>query len=416
MMRIAILSDRIPPESRGGAGIVTWRLAYQLHNMGHDVHMISATGDAPFEAVREGIPTYHLHVRYPDRWRAWLSLYNPQVNSPLKALYKRVQPDVINAHNIHIDLTYHSLQLAHQMGIPTVFSSHDVMPFAYHKLSHFIDRTRCDVPVDAYRLPRFFNMRQMRFRYNPLRNLTIRRILRDHTQVRTAPSQALCDAHRANDLPPFVPVHNGIDVDTFAVEAEQVDALRERLGLHDRRVILFAGRLTKAKGTQQLLDALIQVVQQVQNITLLVLSSVPIVEQIGDVRYAHLRDQHIVAGGWLTGDELASAFHLADVTVTPSIIFDTFPTVNLEAMASRSVVLASCYGGSREAIEDGVSGYIINPFDTADFAEKLVRVLSDDAMRQRMAERAYQRVRALFTLAQQAQAMLAQYQQAIDTQ
>lgn len=33
-MRVLILSDTIPPENRGGAGIVTWRLACQLRDMG----------------------------------------------------------------------------------------------------------------------------------------------------------------------------------------------------------------------------------------------------------------------------------------------------------------------------------------------------------------------------------------------
>ena len=100
-MRILLLSDRIPPENRGGAGEVLWRLAVSLHQNGHDVHVISATDKAYFEEVREGIQTYHVQVSYPERFRAWYSLYNPQVNGRLKNLYQKIQPDVINAHNIH---------------------------------------------------------------------------------------------------------------------------------------------------------------------------------------------------------------------------------------------------------------------------------------------------------------------------
>jgi glycosyltransferase involved in cell wall biosynthesis len=415
-MRILLLNDRIPPENRGGAGEVVWRLAIALHDNGHDVHVAAATPNQPFKEIRDGIPTYHLHVRYPERWRAWLSLYNPHTVKPLRELYQQIQPDIINAHNIHADLTYHSLTLAQQMGIPAVFSSHDVMPFAYQKLSHFIDPTNHDTNLSVdYRLPPLFNLKQMRLRYNPFRNLTIRRILTQSAQVRTAPSQALCDAHAANGLPPFTCVHNGIDADWFQASTETIDNLRARLGLVGRKVILFAGRLTGAKGTQQLLQALQKVVVAVPETTLLVLSSVPIAEQVNQSQYAELREKHIVAGGWLAGEELAAAFHLADVVTVPSIIFDSFPTINLEAMAAQKPVLATCFGGSREAVVDGLTGFIINPFATDDFAEKLTRLLSDDELRLKMGTAAYERVTTEFTIDRQVNDMLRVYQQAIDS-
>ncbi|MEM9953910.1 MAG: glycosyltransferase family 4 protein [Chloroflexota bacterium] len=415
-MRIVLLSDKIPPENRGGAGIVTWRLAQELHRQGHVVHLIASTQGDTFREQRDGIMTYHIYANYPLRFRAWLSLYNPQVNSALKALYQEIQPDVINAHNIHLYLTYHSMVIAHRMNIPVVFSSHDVMLFAYQKLTYFIDIDDydCEVEQADYRLPAFYNLRQMRFRYNPLRNVVIRRILKRAVQVQTAPSQELCKAHHANDLPQFECVHNGIDIQQFDVSQENIDALRQRLGLTGKKVILFAGRLTGAKGTWQLLQALQQVIKTMPEARLLILSSVPIEEQIQADVFSDLRD-YIISGGWLSGDELAAAFRLADVMVAPSVIFDTFPTVNLEAMASHTVAIASCFGGSREAIIDGETGFVIQPFDTATFADRLTYLLQDDEARQAMASKAYDRVQHEFTLEQQAHQMIAHYQRAIDT-
>lgn len=412
-MKIMLLNDRIPPENRGGAGEVVWRLARGLFAQGHDVHVVAATEKASFREVREGIMTYHLHSRYPDRWRAWLSLYNPQTIPQIKALYQEIRPDVINAHNIHTDLSYASLREAHRLGIPAVFSSHDVMLFAYHKLNHFVDPARCGVrTADDYRLPPLYNLRQMRLRYNPLRNVAIRQILTRYVQVRTAPAQELCDAHHANHLPPFVCVHNGIDPQQFEASAATVNALRERLNLVERKVILFAGRLTAAKGTRQLLDALQRVIRDVPETALLVLSSVPIAEQVQDAHYAQLRERHLVSGGWLAGEELAAAYHLCDVVTVPSVVFDTFPTVNLEAMAARKPVIATCYGGSREAVLDGETGYLVNPFDSVDFAAKLSRLLLDDALRQQMGAAGFERVRQQFSIEMQVSAMLGCYQQA----
>jgi len=51
-----------------------------------------------------------------------------------------------------------------------------------------------------------------------------------------------------------------------------------------------------------------------------------------DLRESRLA-QEIVLGGWLEAAELASAYRLASVVATPSVCFDSFPTINLEGMA-----------------------------------------------------------------------------------
>ncbi|MCU0513234.1 MAG: glycosyltransferase family 4 protein [Anaerolineae bacterium] len=411
-MRILLLNDRIPPENRGGAGEVVWRLARGLHAAGQHVEVVAATPGPAFSAIRDGIPTHHLHSHYPERWRAYLSLWNPQTAGPLRRLYERLRPDIVHAHNIHTDLGYHSLTLAHRAGIPALFTSHDVMPFAYFKMSYCVDPARPDIPPAQYRLPPLYNLRHMRLRYNPLRNVWIRHVLAQHTRLRLAPSVALCQAHAANGLPPFLPLPNGLDPDDFQASPAAVAALRDRLHLQGRRVILFAGRLTADKGTVPLLRALAQVVPAVPSAALLVLSSHPIAQQVQQPEFAPLRERHIIAGGWLAGPDLAAAFHLADVVVVPSIIFDTFPTVILEAMAAARPVLATPYGGAREAVADGHTGWIVNPFDTATFADRLTTLLLDDALRARLGAAGAARLRQQFTLRQQVAATLAWYEQA----
>jgi glycosyltransferase involved in cell wall biosynthesis len=412
-LRILILSDRIPPENKGGAEVVAWNLAKGLQRIGHEVHVIAATNGEAFAEEREGIPTYHIHSRYPERFQAFLSLYNPQTVRHLRRLYWRIQPDVLNAHNIHRDLSYYSLTTAHRMGIGTVFTSHDAMPFAYAKLSHFIDPAKdgVDAPV-AYRMPRGYNRRQMRFRYNPLRNCIIRRVLTHHTDQRTTPSEELKRAHEANDLPPFTTVHNGIDVEAFTAPQALVEALRARLKLQGHKVILFAGRLTAAKGVNEMLRALAVLVKRTPAALLLVCSSRSIDSQVRQPEFQHLRERHIRWAGWLSGDELAAAYRVADVAVVPSVTFETLGQVNLEAMAAGIPVLATCYGGSREAVVDGKTGFIINPFKTDHFVAKLEALLTDDALRQRMGQAGREHVIANFSLERQVREMEALYRRA----
>jgi glycosyltransferase involved in cell wall biosynthesis len=398
-MRALLLSDTIPPENRGGAGEVAWRFAGFLRDAGHDVHVITSTQqpNANFkQAEREGIMTYALPSHVPDRWRAYLSLYNPQTVPTLERLMQNIKPDWVNAHNVHHHLSYYSLTLAHKMGYRITFTSHDVMPFAYGKLM-FAPTQGCDLTTEAYRTRPLDQMKAHRLRYNPFRNAVIRHVLKHHTHDRIAVSSAHAHALHANNLPPFRVVHNSIRAQDWQPSAQGVAHLRAELGLEGRKVILFGGRLSEAKGTRQLLDALHLVRQHVPSVTLLVLSATPIEAQVQEARDAILRERYIVSAGWQQGQALVNAYSLADVVVTPSIYQDPFPTMNLEAMAVGKPVITTCYGGGKEAVENGASGFVVNPYHTTDFANALIRLLSDSALSDRMGRAGKARVETHFT-------------------
>lgn len=412
-MRILILSDRIPPENAGGAEKIAWSAARGLKANGHDVQVIAATRGKAFEEVRDGIPTYHLHVRYPERFQAYFALYNPQVRG-LKPLYQRIRPDVVSAFNIHSDLTYHSLWLAHRLGYPTTITLQDVMAFSYTKLTHFIDPAICGVKSPAdYRLPLLHNLKTMRLRYNPLRNMLIRWLVNRIVDVRLAGSEALRQALEANGLRDFRVVYGSVIPDDFQASLQTIEALGERLGLRDKKVILFAGRLSADKGSAQILAALDQVIRQVPGAQLLTLTRASL-EQQGLTRpeYQHLL-KHVTVGGWLQGEELAAAYHLADVAVVPSICLDVFPTINLETMAAATPVIATCYGGSPEAIIEGKTGFIVNPFDTEAFAKRIIKLLVQPELAQQMGAAGQVRLLTEFTLARQVASMEQAYTEAI---
>jgi len=360
-----------------------------------------------------GITVFPLHPGYPGRWRAWLSLYNPQTIGPLRQILEQFQPDVVHAHNIHLNLSYAALSTAHRLGFPTVFTSHDVMPFAYSKLTYGIgpNHRGAEAPL-LYRLPRGYNLRQMRLRYNPLRNATIRRILRHHVQVCTCVSEAHRQALEANGLPPFQVIYNGLDPTEFDAPNLPIEALRTRFHLGGQRVILFAGRLTGHKGSEQALAALHQVVASVPNAVMLLLSGKPV--ETNNPGNAEIIQNHAHMGGWLSGAELVAAYQLTDVVILPSIIFESAGMVILEGMAARKPVVATCYGGPPELVVDGETGYIINPFDITTLADRLVRLFRDTALQQQMGEAGRRRLEVQFSLAEQVTHFLTVYHEAIN--
>jgi len=161
-----------------------------------------------------------------------------------------------------------------------------------------------------------------------------------------------------------------------------------------------------------LFAALRKVKERVPDVALLVLA------RPSDYTERMLRDNpdlsdQIVLGGWLEGGELMAAYRLADVVVSPSVSFDSFPTVNLEGMAAGAVPVTTCFGGGRELVQDGETGFVVNPYDIDSLADRLARLLTDEPLRHRMAAAGRARIEAEFTLERQVHNMLAVYERAL---
>jgi UDP-glucose:(heptosyl)LPS alpha-1,3-glucosyltransferase len=84
---------------------------------------------------------------------------------------------------------------------------------------------------------------------------------------------------------------------------------------------------------------------------------------------------------------IAAFYHAADLLVHPTY-YDPCSRVVLESMASGLPCVTTRFDGAAEAIEDGVSGFVLeSPEDVAGLAER-VRMLADTGRRAKMAQRA----------------------------
>ena len=117
----------------------------------------------------------------------------------------------------------------------------------------------------------------------------------------------------------------------------------------------------------------------------------------------------LVNTDWLSGKELAAAYWSCQVVVVPSVCFDSFPTVNLEAMACQRPVIATCFGGSQELVEDNKSGFIVNPFDYYTFAKKINLILNDRDLADKFGKYGYNKIKNNFTLDHQMNNLLKYY-------
>ncbi len=75
-----------------------------------------------------------------------------------------------------------------------------------------------------------------------------------------------------------------------------------------------------------------------------------------------------------------------------------FSNAILEYMAAGLPVVATAVGGNPEAVEDGVTGYLVRDRDPRAFAAPIIELLCDEATRARLARQSLERCRERFDI------------------
>jgi glycosyltransferase involved in cell wall biosynthesis len=107
-------------------------------------------------------------------------------------------------------------------------------------------------------------------------------------------------------------------------------------------------------------------------------------------------------------EDIAAVTADLDVAVLPSLREAQGISI-LEAMARRRPVVASAVGGIPEVITSGVDGILVPPADPGRLAAGIVALLSDTALRERIAEAGYRTVAERYSIDAQVKRIEAVY-------
>ena len=410
-MRILFLNDLSDP--RIGSSIrQMYQEAARLRELGHETAVVTAVQDPAEVGETEilGTPVFRLLSDYDVRWRGWVSLDNPRVRAPFRALLERWRPDVVHSHLLHTHLSYASLTQAKRFGCGVVFTAHDVMTFCYQKLTCFHGGPQQGGQLRDYAARPSKCIPCQRFRFRPGRNQRIRRVLERDVDRLTVVSDELGRVLTANGLHVDRTVHNAIQLQASLPTAEAVAAFRARHGLEGRQIVTIGGRLHEQKGVGQLFRMIAQLAGAWPELRLMVLGKRDVYDRefASEAQELGIADR-IVPTGWLDGEELQAAYAATDVFVTPSICFDTFGLVNLEAMEHSKPVVATEFGGSQEVVVHGETGFIANPFDVEGFAGRIAELLGDPEQSARFGRAGRERLVERFTIERLTDDFLAEY-------
>ena len=217
-------------------------------------------------------------------------------------------------------------------------------------------------------------------------NWAIRRISQqvDHlTYLGAFTQRAIAKAISTTAADAMVKIAPGIDTDHFApVDAT---ALKDQLGIGNKKVIVSVGRLVHRKGQDTLIEAMPEIVSSIPDAHLLMIGEGPyraylenrakaldvqsLVTFIGRIQYADL-PRYICTGDIFV---MPSRSRLAGLEV------EGLGIVYLEASACGLPVIAGNSGGAPDAVLEGKTGLVVDGRSSREVAQAVIELLSDTA-------------------------------------
>jgi phosphatidyl-myo-inositol dimannoside synthase len=210
--------------------------------------------------------------------------------------------------------------------------------------------------------------------------------LGEYTRSRIAPALSPYAAERMVRLPP------GVDEKTFH-PGSGGDAVRARLGLADRPVVVCVSRLVPRKGQDTLIQAMPRILRQVPHAVLLIVGGGPYGPELQRLAERTGVARSVRFTGAVPWAELPAHYGAGDVFAMPcrtrrrGLDVEGLGIVYLEASATGLPVVAGDSGGAPDAVLDGETGWVVRGGDPAEAADRIVTLLKDPELRRRMGER-----------------------------
>lgn len=187
---------------------------------------------------------------------------------------------------------------------------------------------------------------------------------------------------------------NGVDAHRYSPRRSDPDAalrLRAELGIAaDAPVVGFVGRLVRDKGIGDLLAAMDRLCRQLPEARLLLLGPLEQEDPVAPIDRRRIEhDPRVIAPGAVA--DAAPYYPVMDVLALPSYR-EGFPNAALEAAAAEVPVVAYRVTGSVDAVEDGVTGRLVEPGGIGPLADALRDYLVDPQLQQMHGQAGRERV------------------------
>jgi glycosyltransferase involved in cell wall biosynthesis len=353
-MNICFVSDLFD-SSYGGVPVVVRRFIEAFTERGHKVTIVTSKGRSR-EAVekRENLTVYRFPSLTLPKSEGEYALSFPSFHR-IRRIYEREGIDVLHCH-IPSLLSLACVLEARKKGVPSIATN--------HLLSETFSR---NLFFDSTKFNNFFYKIVNSF-YN-LVDLVL------------CPSIYGLKTLRKYGLKPRALVlSNGIELSKFnpSLDHEQFD---REFGLNEEnKKVLYVGRLMEEKGLDVLLRAYSIVEAKMPDTNLIIVGKGHLRASLED-QASKLGLENVIFTGFVSDSLLKQAYASSDLFVLPSYA-EIQPLVLLEALAMGLPAIGTNVGGVPEMIIEGQNGYVLEPGDHEGLAERTIRILNDDKLRE----------------------------------
>lgn len=195
----------------------------------------------------------------------------------------------------------------------------------------------------------------------------------------------------------IVKIPLGVNMEKFIPRSLPTEVI-ERFRLKGRPVVLTVARLVERKGHDMVIRALPKVLEKVANVVYLIVGSGPMDKRLRRLVKALNLEEHVIFAGEVP--ETVPYYNACDVFIMPSRALEEkgdvegFGLVYLEANACRKPVIGGRSGGVEDAVLDGVTGLLVDPWSVEEIAEALIRLLTDTEYARKLGENGWRRIKA----------------------
>ena len=186
-------------------------------------------------------------------------------------------------------------------------------------------------------------------------------------------------------------IYSGINLDKFNIKKPKEEIIKGLDIPEDHMIVGLVARLSNQKAPQYFVEAAKLVLEQKANVIFLIVGDGPLkedlIKQIGDETRIRILGAR---------KDIPEILHILDVFALSSI-YEGLGRAMTEAMISSKPVVAPRVNGIPEVVEDGKTGFLIEPRDSKALAKRILILLNNDDMRIKMGRDAFMKVVPAFS-------------------
>ncbi len=371
-LKIAQIHWGFPPII-GGVETHLTILLPEFIERGHKVALL--TGFVEGEKVRDEYKGLTVH-RTPLLDLNWLvkrglDALEEEITKTYNSFLEEIKPDIIHVHNMHYFSEIHIRileEIASQKGIPLILTAHNVWDdILFLKLVREINWTYI-IAVSHY--------------------------------IKKELMGAGCDEKK------IIVLHHGINVNTFHSRVRTANIIKKFPELKNRKIVFHPARMGIAKGCDVSIKAINLVKEHFPDVLLVMAGNKNIIDweltQEKDIAYfvelikTFDLKEHVFIDVYSL-KEMPALYNLAHVCIYPSSALEPFGLTMLESLSSEKPMIVTNIGGMPEVIIDDVNGYIIKVKDFEALAARIIYLLDEPKVRERLGRTGRQTVCTHFT-------------------